>query len=133
MSKSSITLLVLLFLVCGGGCGPRDVSVSETPIEIVKEHVGSGTKVRAGDLVTINYRASLPDGTIVLNEKNFRFILGTGAVIEGVDETVLGMRVHGRRIVNCPPHKHWGRCGTRDGAVPENTFLTLEVTLTEVD
>ncbi len=132
MGKLAV-LFMFIFICVGGGRSERDVTVEEAPIHIVSEQVGPGQPVRDGDLVTINYRALLPDGTVVLKEKDFRFILGSGSVVEGMDETVQGMRVHGKRVVNCPPHKHWGRCGTRDGAVPENTYLTLEVTLTQVD
>ena len=43
------------------------------------------------------------------------------------------MRVGGERTVTCPPHKHWGRNGYGDGAVPPNTPLTLEIKLVSVE
>jgi len=117
-----------------GGCRPTEVKVSETPIRIVEETVGRGRAAEAGDVVCIAYRVTLPDGTELLKDDEFCFTLGAGAVIAGFDETIPGMRRGGRRVADCPPHKHWGRIGYGKGGkqIPRNTHLMLDVRLTSI-
>lgn len=115
------------------GCTDREVSVKETPLAVLSETVGHGRAAKAGDIVTIDYRVMLPSGQELMSEKEFRFQLGGGAVVAGVDEAVTGMRVGGRRTVKCPPHKHWGSKGYGNGKIPPNTFLTFSIKLTDVD
>lgn len=131
-------LLVALAILVGlpiwpAGCGSIDVEVSETPITIASERVGRGRQAKQNDVVCIDYRLCLPDGSNLMQEKDFCFTLGRGAVIAGIDEAVDGMRVGGKRTVICPPHKHWGRAGYGDGAVPPATDLTIHVTLLSIE
>ena len=86
-----------------------------------------------GDLVTIKYRLSTPQGKLILKDDEYRFILGSDSVISGVDEAVTGMSLRGERVVDCPPHKHWGRPGYGDGAVPPDTNLIIEVELLRIE
>ncbi|MHC4948448.1 MAG: FKBP-type peptidyl-prolyl cis-trans isomerase [Planctomycetota bacterium] len=128
-------LLITLACVAAGlaGCDAPEVKVSAKPIEILSETPGRGRAASPGDVVSIDYRISLPDGAKLLEARDYRFQLGRGAVIEAIDEAVLGMRVGGRRRVLAPPHMHWGREGHGDGAVPRNVNLTIAVTLKNVD
>lgn len=113
------------------GCDTPVVSLSSPPITVKSETHGSGREVRPGDLVVIDYRILLPNGDQVMQGSDYRFVVGQGAVISGIDETVVGMKRGGRRVVNCPPHLHWGRKGYAD-KIPENTTLTLDVRLRSV-
>lgn len=128
-------MIAAVCLACLTGCSKRqDVKVTATPIKILRETPGHGQEARAGDLVTISYRMSLPDGRHVLKHDEYRFEVGakpSPTVIEGIDDAVLGMRVRGRRTIDCPPNKHWGRGGYAD-VIPPNTNLTIEVELLEV-
>jgi len=116
-----------------GGCNPPDVKVKESPIEIVGETIGHGREARAGDVVCIDYRVLLPDGEEVLRDEKFSFTLGAGAVIAGFDDSIPGMRPGGKRIIRCPPHKHWGSIGYGDGAIPPHTTLTLHIKLISIE
>src|SRR5690606_23175258 len=89
------------------GCDSPVISLSEPPVTVQSETGGSGRPAKDGDMVVIDYRVLLPDGQQVLAATNYQFMLGQGAVIGGVDDAVLGMKAGGRRIVNCPPHRHW--------------------------
>lgn len=122
--------LVLLMSACKP---PHDPTVKETPIQVVSEREGVGRPAEAGDLVTIDYRIMLPDGREVLADKGYRFVLGSSAVIAGIDEAVLGMRVSGTREVLCPPSRHWGRGGYGDGAIPPDTILSIVLNLDSID
>ncbi len=121
--------MVIILVGMMVGCDDRTVSVSETPLKILKEKSGAGRVAAAGDLVTISYRLEFPDGKVLLKDDDYSFELGANAVIKGIDEAVTGMQVGGMREVVIPPQKHWGRNGYAKGKVPPNTILTLRVKL----
>jgi FKBP-type peptidyl-prolyl cis-trans isomerase len=62
---------------------------------------------------------------------DFRFTLGSGQVIAGLEQGVTGMRVGGRRVLVVPPELAFGGGGLR-GEVPGGATLELEVALLEV-
>jgi FKBP-type peptidyl-prolyl cis-trans isomerase len=115
------------------GCEPADPTVKDTPVSVVSEIVGVGRPAKDNDLVTINYRIVTDDGREILSEDGYRFVLGTGAVIEGIDDAVRGMQITGERVINCPPHRHWGRAGYGDERVPANATLTMYLELEAID
>jgi len=108
------------------------VRVTETDVTIMAETTGVGKRARNGDIVCIDYSLRTPDGTELIWGTNFRFELGAGAVITGLDETVPGMQRGGSRTVLVPAHKHWGRAGYAD-AIPERTPLVMDVKLTGIE
>ncbi|MCH7546781.1 MAG: FKBP-type peptidyl-prolyl cis-trans isomerase [Planctomycetes bacterium] len=128
--KSIIGLLVLFAL---GGCRDRTVKVEERPITILSDKTGRGKTALPGRLVSIDYVISFEDGTELLKYKDWKFVVGSHAVIDGIDEGIVGMRVGGRRVIRCPPHKHWGRDGYADGLIPRNTTLIFDIRLNQVD
>jgi FKBP-type peptidyl-prolyl cis-trans isomerase len=127
------TLLAIGLTLACLGCEPPTVAVEETPITVAGEREGRGRAASPGDVVCIDYRVLMPDGSELMRDRNFCFQLGGGAVIAGLDDGVVGMRRGGRRVIKCPPHKHWGRAGYGNGAVPPNTTLTLHVELKSID
>ncbi len=124
------TLSLAVLVGCGDGI---DVTIKETPIRILSDKAGYGRAAKPGDLVTISYVVILPDGKELMRHDEFRFEVGAQAVIRGIDEAVRGMRTHGTRVVECPPHKHWGRAGYGDGAVPRNTTLIIHIEVTDIE
>jgi peptidylprolyl isomerase len=115
------------------GCEPPDTTIEDTAVEVIRETVGVGRRVKANDMVTVNYRVETEDGRKILSEDGYRFIVGTGSVIEGIDDAVVGMKVTGQRVLNCPPHGHWGRGGYGDKDVPANVNLTIVLDLEAID
>jgi FKBP-type peptidyl-prolyl cis-trans isomerase len=57
----------------------------------------------------------------------FVFILGTGQVIPGWDQGIVGMKVGGTRRLVVPPSLAYG--GTRNGPIPPNATLIFEIQL----
>lgn len=66
--------------------------------------VGTGTQAAAGSRVTVRYELFSPNGQRREGGTLPPFTLGTGAMIDGFDEGVRGMRVGGTRQLIVPPH-----------------------------
>lgn len=63
--------------------------------------------VEEGDIVQIIYTGKLEDGT-VFDSGNFTFKTGSGEVISGVDQAVIGMRMGERKTVTLSPEQAYG-------------------------
>ena len=131
--RASGGMLLFAVVVSLLGCKPTGPAVKETPIRIVEEKIGVGRPATKGDLVTINYRVVTEDDQEILSEDGYRFIMGTGSVIEGIEDAVRGMRITGERLIVCPPHRHWGRHGYGDRKVPANAMLSIQIKLESID
>ena len=129
-----INLIVAALLLTG--CDNRvNVAIAPTPVKIVAEKVGRGRPVQHGDLATISYRLTLPNGKELLHDSEFKFLVDTKqpTVIQGINDTVIGMRIGGTRTIDCPPRLHWGRLGSGDGKIPANTNLIIRIKLLAVE
>jgi FKBP-type peptidyl-prolyl cis-trans isomerase len=123
--------VALVAAIVSVSCRPPDVKVDETPVKYSDETLGRGRAAEPGDVVRVDYTVLLPDGKRLMNEEDFCFCIGAGAVIAGFDDGVVGMRPGGKRTVECPPHRHWGRQGY--GPIPPNTTLTLRIKLVSIE
>lgn len=63
--------------------------------------------VKEGDVVQIMYRGSLGNGE-VFDSGNITFTVGSGQVIEGIEEALIGMEVGQMKKVTVPPEKAYG-------------------------
>ncbi len=128
------TAVLTIALLVAAGCEPVDPLVRQTPVTILRETVGTGRPAAADDLVTISYQIRLPSGQIALSADQYRFQLGHQTVIEGMEDGVTGMRVGGRRVIEIPPHKHWGRAGYGDNNdIPPGATLTAHIRLLSME
>ncbi len=127
-----MTLAMAMSIAALAGCARPELKPAESPTKIIRETPGIGRTADPGDAVTIAYTLLLEDGTELLRDDKFSFRLGGDAVIDGIDESVTGMREGGTRVTRIPPHKHWGRAGYADGKVPPHENLTLHVRLIDV-
>jgi len=103
--------------------------VTELKIEDIK--VGTGSAVKSGDTVSINYLGTLEDGTKFDSsyDRNqpFETQIGVGQVIEGWDKGVVGMQVGGKRKLTIPYQMAYGENGY--GPIPAKATLIFEVEL----
>jgi len=99
-------------------------------IEILQE--GSGAEAAANDTVTVHYTGVLEDGakfdSSLDRGEPFSFVLGSGRVIQGWEQGVLGMRVGEKRKLVVPPELAYGEQGFGD-IIPPNATLIFEVEL----
>lgn len=131
-----IVLLVLVglyFLTIKG----KDNMKETVDITILTE--GTGEVASKDDIVTVNYIGRLVDGTVFDSNTDpafnhmqpFSFILGSGAVIPGWDEGILGMKVGEVRMIEIPASLAYGELGV-EGIIPPNSDLVFEVELLSV-
>jgi FKBP-type peptidyl-prolyl cis-trans isomerase len=57
----------------------------------------------------------------------FGFLVGTGKVIKGWDEGVLGMKVGQKRMLIIPPDKAYGERSVGGGKIPAGSTLVFDV------
>nr|AUG32278.1 FKBP-type peptidyl-prolyl cis-trans isomerase (PPIase) [Paulinella longichromatophora] len=96
--------------------------------------VGTGSQANVGQILTVTYRGVFEDGTEFdkrYTHNPFTFSLGSGQVIRGWDEGLIGMKVGGERILVIPPSLGYGSRGA-GLSIPPNTNLTYEVQLLEI-
>lgn len=91
--------------------------------EVVSE--GTGASPAATDVVLIDYRGTLADGTEFDAGQGAMFEVG--GVIPGFSEGLQRMRVGGRYRLTIPPALGYG--DAQVGPIPPNSTLTFEVTL----
>ena len=104
--------------------------ITELQIEDIK--IGTGSAVKSGDTVSINYLGTLEDGTKFDSsydrKESFETQIGVGYVIKGWDEGVVGMKVGGKRKLTIPYQLAYGENGI-PGAIPAKATLIFEVEL----
>ncbi len=95
---------------------------------------GDGKAVVKGALITTQYKGTLEDGTVFDSSydkgRPFQCVIGTGRVIKGWDQGLMGMQVGGKRKLQVPAHLGYGERSV--GAIPPNSDLTFEIELLEV-
>ncbi len=76
-------------------------------LQIIDLEQGDGKSVVKGALITTQYRGTLEDGTEFDSSysrgKPFQCVIGTGRVIKGWDQGLMGMKVGGNRKMLVPP------------------------------
>ena len=101
----------------------------------VDTKVGDGPEVKKGDVLSMNYVGKLADGTVFDESAKhggpFEFKLGAGAVIQGWDEGIVGMRVGGKRTLTIPPELGYGEAGYPP-VIPPNATLVFDVEVVSV-
>lgn len=68
-------------------------------------------EVRRGDNVKVHYKGMLVDGTVFDSSEGkepLEFAVGSGQVIQGFDEAMIGMKVGESKVVNIPVEKAYG-------------------------
>lgn len=106
-----------------------------TALQKVDTEQGTGVEVKSGDCLTVKYFGALA-ATGEKFEENFtdtnglKFQVGTGNVIKGWDQGLIGMKVGGTRQLTIPSDLAYGEGGS--GSIPANSDLIFVVKLLEI-
>ncbi|MFW0754733.1 FKBP-type peptidyl-prolyl cis-trans isomerase [Pseudomonas sp. H11T01] len=103
-------------------------------LQVTDIQLGDGKEAVKGALITTQYRGFLEDGTQFDSSyergKPFQCVIGTGRVIKGWEQGLMGMKVGGKRKLWVPAHLAYGERSM--GAITPNSDLTFEIELLEV-
>ena len=139
----NVVLLVGAVMATGCGSSPTSPSSSSSGVTFNSEDltVGNGETVAKGDRIKVWYTGwiyvkSAPGNKGQSFDSNrdrelFRYIVGTGHVIEGWDQGVPGMKVGGIRRLIIPPELAYGSQG--QGPIPPDASLIFEIEVVEVE
>jgi peptidylprolyl isomerase len=151
--RITVVLMAGLVLLAGAGCGddgggggsgaaskPKvEVPDGEPPSELQIKDIkkGTGAEAVAGKTLTVHYvgvswsdKKEFDASWDSPGAEPFPFKLGTGAVIQGWDQGLVGMKVGGRRQLIIPPglaYKEFGQ-----GPIKPNETLVFVVDLLDV-
>lgn len=91
---------------------------------------GEGVAAKNGMALIVHYTGTFEDGTVFDSSRGgdpFQFVLGSGQVIPGWEEGLLGMKVGGIRTLTIPPELGYGEQGL--GPIPGGATLIFDVEL----
>jgi FKBP-type peptidyl-prolyl cis-trans isomerase len=113
---------------------PATLVKTASGLQYAELKVGDGAEAVAGKNVSVHYTGWLEDGTKFDSSLDrgqpFTLMLGTGQVIKGWDEGLVGMKVGGSRQLIIPSDLGYGPQGT--GPIPGGATLIFEVQLLDV-
>lgn len=118
---------------------PAHSDASAHQFEKIDITVGTGAEAIVGKTVNVHYTGWLFDENATDNKGrkfdssrdrsgHFSFLLGSGRVIKGWDQGVLGMKVGGQRTLVIPPSMAYGAQGAGN-IIPPNATLIFDVEL----
>ena len=109
--------------------------MSNDELQITDIRLGDGKTVVKGALITTQYTGTLEDGTVFDSSrergKPFQCVIGTGRVIKGWDQGLMGMRVGGIRTLFVPAHLAYGE-RSMGAHIKPGSNLRFEIELLEV-
>jgi peptidylprolyl isomerase len=129
-----IELVDILPLVLPTEVSEEDFTTTESGLKYYDIVEGDGATAETGSEVTVNYTGWLTNNVKFDSSLDtgvpFPFTLGTGAVIPGWDEGLVGMKVGGKRQLVIPAELAYGETGS--GTIPPGATLIFEVELLDV-
>lgn len=104
-------------------------------LQITDTLIGTGKETVKGALLFVEYEGFLEDGTKFDSSldrgRPFQFVFGTGRVIKGWDQGLIGMKEGGKRTLFVPAHLGYGERQIGNFIKP-NSNLIFYVELLEV-
>jgi FKBP-type peptidyl-prolyl cis-trans isomerase FkpA len=140
MMRRLIPILALLVVAACSKDTPAGPSpTTSAPYSQTDLVIGTGATAATGSTVTVAYTGWLHDstkpdakGTQFQSGTLSPFVLGTGRVIRGWDQGIVGMRVGGQRRLVIPPELAYGNNSPDPATIPQNATLVFDVTLNAV-
>jgi len=144
-SNRAARIVASVFVAVAGlnaaGCeNPAQPSVPAT-FTVTDLRAGTGAQAETGRFISVQYTGWLYNGTAQDKkgaqfdaskpEQPFVFWLGTGQVIQGWDQGLVGMKVGGLRRLIVPAELAYGRAGAGN-SIPPNATLVFDIELVSV-
>jgi len=136
-------LALIVFAALPLACSGTDTTSPSgvDALQISDLRLGAGAEATPGHTLVVDYTGWLYDASKTDGKGQqfdtsqqrgpFTFTLGTGQVIAGWDQGLVGMRAGGQRRLVIPPALAYGSSGS--GPIPPNATLVFDVDLREVD
>jgi len=109
----------------------KDAIVTDSGLQYLELIAGDGAAPQSGDLITMHYVASLPDGTELISTYSqgqpVTVLWDRDQLLPGWEEGIGLMRVGGSAKLVLPPELAFGESGA--GMVPPNTQLIIDIEL----
>ena len=142
LRKISVVVLAGLIAACGAKPGTAPTS-GVNSMQTVELKAGTGEAVTAGKIAVVQYtgwlyEASAPDNkgkqfdSSRTGGQPFRFPVGTGQVIKGGDQGVLGMKIGESRRLIIPADLAYGDGGA-GGVIPPGATLVFDIDLVAIE
>jgi FKBP-type peptidyl-prolyl cis-trans isomerase FkpA len=129
---------VFIGLALAAACDETPTAPSNyAPFSQADLRVGTGAPAASGSTLRVNYTGWLYDASqpeqkglqfeTSAGREPLSFVLGTGGVIAGWEQGLVGMRPGGLRRLVIPPSLAYG--AIRNGPIPPNATLVFEIEL----
>ena len=142
MSRMAFMAALAAMLVAGCAAAPQKCEPAPSELVIRDLAPGTGSDIRFRSAATVWYTGWLYDGCKPdfkgkqfdsnVGKVPFGLTVGTGRVIKGWDEGLVGMKEKGRRLLIIPPNKAYGTREFPDGRIPPGSTLVFEVEIVNV-
>ena len=140
----NLAALVLMGLISACGGKPATAALSGVnSMQTVELKPGTGEAVTAGKIAVVQYTGWLYEASAKDNKgkqfdssrtggQPFKFPVGTGQVIKGWDQGVLGMKVGESRRLIIPADLAYGDSGA-GGVIPPGATLVFDIDLIGIE
>lgn len=112
-----------------------DATTTASGLQYIEVTVGSGSSPQEGDMVSMHYVATLPDGTMLADSYSMGqpadAIMGRNQLLPGWEEGVMLMQVGSKMQMLLPPDLAFGEEGY--GMIPPNSQVVIEVELLSIE
>jgi FKBP-type peptidyl-prolyl cis-trans isomerase FkpA len=143
-------IVVLVFIAALTACSGKPdaqpsaaASPAVTSLQSLPLKAGTGAVVAAGQIAVVQYTGWLYEAAAadhkgkqfdssLTRREPFKFPLGTGSVIKGWDQGVVGMKVGESRRLVIPPDLAYGDNGA-GGVIPPGATLVFDIELVGIE
>jgi FKBP-type peptidyl-prolyl cis-trans isomerase FkpA len=147
-TKFTLIALIVVIAACSGKSDAPATSSAPPPgvmsLQTVTLTPGTGATIAGGQMAVVQYTGWLYeagatdhkgkqfDSSRTAGREAFKFPVGTGSVIKGWDQGVLGMKIGESRRLTIPPDLAYGDSGT-GGVIPPGATLVFDVELLGIE